>query len=384
MLLSIVIVNYNVKYLLEQCLRSVREAAQGIEVETWVVDNASTDGSVDYLRPLFPEVHFIENADNPGFAKANNQAIRLSRGRYVLLLNPDTIVTGEALRGACHFMDSHTNAGAIGVKMINGHGAFLPESKRSFPTPWVAFCKLSGLSRLFPRSPRLAAYGLRYLSDDAVHEVQVLSGAFMFLRHEALRRIGLLDEAFFMYGEDIDLSYRMIPAGYANYYLPFSILHYKGESTHYADRRYLNAFYNAMLIFYRKHYPNAGGLAWALIRLAVCLRKALAGLFGWKRTHPSRRRGGRRPELMYVCSKAHAADVRRRVLARFPEAVSIAWEAADEIGAIPPQDGYTDIIFCHPDLSFDRMIHLMDRCPDKRMTYHTFYPDTDRWISPTR
>ena len=215
MLLSIVIVNYNVKYLLEQCLRSVREAAQGIEVETWVVDNASTDGSVDYLRPLFPEVHFIENADNPGFAKANNQAIRLSRGRYVLLLNPDTIVTSEALRGACHFMDSHTNAGAIGVKMINGHGAFLPESKRSFPTPWVAFCKLSGLSRLFPRSPRLAAYSLRYLSDDAVHEVQVLSGAFMFLRHEALRRIGLLDEAFFMYGEDIDLSYRMIPAGYA-------------------------------------------------------------------------------------------------------------------------------------------------------------------------
>ena len=144
MLLSIVIVNYNVKYLLEQCLRSVREAAQGIEVETWVVDNASTDGSVDYLRPLFPEVHFIENADNPGFAKANNQAIRFSRGRYVLLLNPDTIVTSEALRGACHFMDSHTNAGAIGVKMINGHGAFLPESKRSFPTPWVAFCKLSG------------------------------------------------------------------------------------------------------------------------------------------------------------------------------------------------------------------------------------------------
>ena len=385
MLLSIVIVNYNVKYLLEQCLRSVREAAQGIEVETWVVDNASTDGSVDYLRPLFPEVHFIENADNPGFAKANNQAIRLSRGRYVLLLNPDTIVTSEALRGACHFMDSHTNAGAIGVKMINGHGAFLPESKRSFPTPWVAFCKLSGLSRLFPRSPRLAAYSLRYLSDDAVHEVQVLSGAFMFLRHEALRRIGLLDEAFFMYGEDIDLSYRMIPAGYANYYLPFSILHYKGESTHYADRRYLNAFYNAMLIFYRKHYPNAGGPAWALIRLAVCLRKALAGLFGWKRTRPSLRRGGGcRAKLLYVCSKAHAADVRRRVLERFPEAASIAWEAADEIGAIPPQDGYTDIIFCYPDLSFDRMIHLMDRCPNKRMTYHTFYPDADRWISPTR
>ncbi len=381
MQLSIIIVNYNVKYLLEQCLRSVRAATQAIEAEIMVVDNASADGSVDYLRPLFPEVHFIENRDNPGFAKANNQAIRLSRGRYVLLLNPDTIVTEESFRRACRFMDHQADVGAIGVKMINAHGAFLPESKRSFPTPWVAFCKLSGLSRLFPDSPRFAAYSLPYLSADDSYQVQVLSGAFMLLRQEALQRIGLLDESFFMYGEDIDLSYRMIPAGYRNYYLPLSILHYKGESTHYADRRYLDAFYNAMLIFYRKHYPDAGRLTLAFVSLSVRLRRAIAGIFGWKRSRPIRQDAGR--HLLFICSEAHTEDVRRRAQERFPQAKSISWKNANGIDQIPV-GVYTDIILCHPDLSFDHMIHLMDTCPNKRMTYHTFYTDTHKWISPTR
>lgn len=163
--LSVVIVNYNVKYLLEQCLRSVQAATNGFDAEIWVVDNASTDGSIEYLRPRFPDVRFIENTDNPGFARANNQALRICRGEYVLLLNPDTIV-GDSLRTLCYFMDGCSDAGAIGVKMIDGRGAFLPESKRSFPSPWVAFCKLFGLSKLFPRSRRYAAYSLPYLSPD--------------------------------------------------------------------------------------------------------------------------------------------------------------------------------------------------------------------------
>ena len=379
-MLSIIIVNYNVKYLLEQCLRSVRAAAKDMEVEVIVVDNGSADGSVDYLRPLFPEVQFIENTGNPGFAAANNQALRLCRGRYALLLNPDTIVAEDTLRSACRFMDRHPEAGAVGVKMIDAHGAFLPESKRSFPTPWVSFCKLFGLSRLFPYSRRFAAYSLPYLSADGIHQVDVLSGAFMLLRCEALQRIGLLDESFFMYGEDIDLSYRMISAGYKNFYLPLCILHYKGESTRYADPRYLDAFYDAMLIFYRKHYPRAGRLTIGLVSLAVRLRKSFSGLFGWKR---SRRRRARKADLLLLCNEPPAADVRDRVLRHFSEAKAFAWRNASQISDIPAGT-YTDVILCHPDFSFGHMINLMDRCPNKSMTYHIFYPSTDRWISPTR
>ena len=217
--LSIVIVNYNVKYFLQQCLYSVRAATQGLETDIYVVDNHSTDQSVEYLRPLFPEVTFIENTENVGFAKANNQALRICKGEYVLILNPDTVIGEESLRSLYFFMEDHPEAGALGLKMINGNGIFLAESKRSFPTPWVSFCKLFGLSKLFPNSPKYASYALPYLSPDEQHEVDVLCGAFMLMRHEALDKIGLLDEDFFMYGEDIDLSYRFIQGGYKNFYM---------------------------------------------------------------------------------------------------------------------------------------------------------------------
>ena len=245
--LSVIIVNYNVKYFLEQCLYSVRAAVTGMDAEVFVVDNNSTDGSVEYLRPKFPEVVFIENKDNPGFAKANNQAIRQCTGEYVLLLNPDTVVGEESLRSLCFQMDEDPEIGAIGVKMLNGHGVFLPESKRAFPSPWVSFCKIFGLSKLFPNSPAFARYSLPYLDKEQTHKVEVLAGAFMLLRHEALDKVGLLDESFFMYGEDIDLSYRIVLGGYKNLYVPERILHYKGESTKHGDLRYIRAFYLSLI-----------------------------------------------------------------------------------------------------------------------------------------
>ncbi|MDR0843766.1 MAG: glycosyltransferase family 2 protein, partial [Tannerella sp.] len=281
--LSVVIVNYNVKYFLEQCLYSVREAVKGLDAEVFVVDNLSTDGSIAYLRPIFPEVVFIGNKENVGFARANNQAISQSQGEYVLLLNPDTVIGEDGLRTLCCFMDEHPDAGAIGVKMLNGHGAFLPESKRSFPSPWVSFCKLFGLSRFFPDSKRFAAYSLPYFSPNGQHRVEVLAGAFMLLRHNALDEIGLLDETFFMYGEDIDLSYRMILGGYKNYYIPERILHYKGESTKHGDKKYIKSFYGAMLIFYKKYYPQSGKLISGLIRCSVFLRGGYAALFERKK-----------------------------------------------------------------------------------------------------
>ncbi|MDO4703437.1 glycosyltransferase family 2 protein [Tannerella sp.] len=384
--LSVVIVNYNVKYLLEQCLRSVQAATNGFDAEIWVVDNASTDGSVEYLRPRFPDVRFIENTDNPGFARANNQALRACRGEYVLLLNPDTIV-GDSLRTLCYFMDGCSDAGAIGVKMIDGRGAFLPESKRSFPSPWVAFCKLFGLSKLFPRSRRYAAYSLPYLNPDKQHEVEVLSGAFMLLRHEALDRVGLFDESFFMYGEDIDLSYRIVLGGYKNYYIPERILHYKGESTAYADKKYLNAFYDAMLIFYRKHYPRSGRWMSGLIRASVGLRKGVARLFGWKK--PKTPKPKRRSVLIF-CRAEALKTARDRVAERLPEAVVFRqWDlderrAMDALSRRVRMNEYTDMVFGYPDMTFDQMLLFMDRNTDKSCVYHIYYPDSGLLISPGR
>ena len=276
--LSIVIVNYNVCGFLEQCLLSLADAVKEIPHEIFVVDNASTDGSDTYIPRRFPQVKYIYNAENVGFARANNQAVALSSGRYVLLLNPDTVVGESVLSEACRFLDDHPDAGALGVKMLDGDGRFLPESKRGFPSPWVSFCKIFGLAKIFPRSPRFGRYHLRYLDENEINRVDVLSGAFMLLRRSTLDRCGLLDEQFFMYGEDIDLSYRMTLTGRHNYYLPLRIIHYKGESTKTESLRYVCIFYQAMLIFLRKHYPHYKFFAQFSIRLAIYLRASAAAV----------------------------------------------------------------------------------------------------------
>mgnify|MGYP005755206795 FL=1 len=276
--LSIVIVNYNVCGFLEQCLLSLADAVKEIPHEIFVVDNASTDGSDTYIPRRFPQVKYIYNTENVGFARANNQAMALSSGRYVLLLNPDTVVGESVLSEACRFLDDHPDAGALGVKMLDGDGRFLPESKRGFPSPWVSFCKIFGLAKIFPRSPRFGRYHLRYLDENEINRVDVLSGAFMLLRRSTLDRCGLLDEQFFMYGEDIDLSYRMTLTGRHNYYLPLRIIHYKGESTKTESLRYVRIFYQAMLIFLRKHYPHYKFFAQFSIRLAIYLRASAAAV----------------------------------------------------------------------------------------------------------
>ncbi len=277
MKLSVVIVNYNVKHFLEQCLNSVAAAAKHCETEVFVVDNNSVDGSCNMLREKFPWVKLIENKKNYGFSYANNQAIRESAGEYVLLLNPDTVIEEDTLKSVCDFMDSHPDAGGLGVKMIDGKGRFLPESKRGLPTPKVAFYKIFGLSKLFPKSKKFGKYHLTYLDKDEIHKVDVLSGAFMLLRAETLKKVGLLDETFFMYGEDIDLSYRITLGGYNNYYFPkTTIIHYKGESTKKGSVNYVVVFYNAMKIFARKHFSEGAGLMIFFINLAIYLRAAMA------------------------------------------------------------------------------------------------------------
>ncbi|NJC26847.1 glycosyltransferase family 2 protein [Neolewinella antarctica] len=274
MQLSVVIVNYNVRYFLEQALLSVERAVRGMEAEVFVVDNNSVDNSVTMVRERFPWVEVIANEHNPGFAVANNQAIVRSSGKYVLILNPDTVVEEDTFRKCFAFMEANPVAGAVGVRMIDGTGQFLPESKRGLPTPWVAFTKAFGLARLFSKSPRFNGYHLGYLDEHETHEVGALAGAYMWMRSSALEKIGLLDEAFFMYGEDIDWSYRMTLGGYKNYYFPeTTIIHYKGESTKRGSLNYVRVFYQAMIIFARKHFTGRqGNLFVLLMQVAIYVR----------------------------------------------------------------------------------------------------------------
>lgn len=278
MKLSVIIVNYNVKFYLEQCLLSVFKATKNIATEVFVVDNHSRDGSVDYLTDRFPSVNIISSNHNLGFARANNIAIRQCSGDYVLLLNPDTIVGENALDEVVAFMDAHPKAGGVGVCMLKVDGTPAMESRRGFPTPLTAFYKMSGLCARFPKSRRFGHYYMGYLPWNSAEKIEVISGAFCMVRHEALDKIGLLDEDFFMYGEDIDLSYRLLKGGYENWYVPARILHYKGESTHKSSFAYVHVFYDAMFIFFRKHYGHLSLLFSVPVKGAI-LVKATAALF---------------------------------------------------------------------------------------------------------
>ncbi|MFN4084129.1 MAG: glycosyltransferase [Bacteroidia bacterium] len=278
MILSVIIVNYNVKYFLEQALYSVRKASKNLAVEVFVVDNHSVDGSCDMVRDLFPEVNLIENKINAGFAKANNQAIKQAKGKYILLLNPDTVVEEDCFSKLIDFMEQTPDSGAVGVKMIDGSGRFLPESKRGLPTPEVAFYKIFGLAALFPKSKRFGKYHLGYLDNNKIHVVDVLAGAFMFIRKDLLLQVGMLDESYFMYGEDIDLSYCINKAGYKNYYFPHTtIIHYKGESTKRTSVNYVFTFYRAMILFAKKHYSQKHAALFSfLIHIAIYIRALIA------------------------------------------------------------------------------------------------------------
>lgn len=267
MKLSVVIVNYNVRQYLTACIDSVALALKDVESEVFVVDNNSTDDSAEVIARDYPWVHLINNIENIGFSKANNIAIRQSMGEYVLLLNPDTVVAEDTIRNVLTFMDEHPEAGAAGVKMHNADGTLASESRRAIPTPWVAARKMLGFTR---------RYYMSHLSWDEPGQIQVVSGAFFMVRRKALDQIGLLDEDFFMYGEDIDLSYRLLKGGWQNWYLPYSIIHYKGQSTKKSDFRYVHVFYQAMLIFFRKHYSHLSFFFTLPVKCAIYFRASLA------------------------------------------------------------------------------------------------------------
>ena len=284
--ISVVIVNYNVKHFLEQVIGSVQKASQNLAVEILVVDNNSVDGSNEMMDAKFPDIQLIKNKKNVGFSKANNQAIKVAKGKYILLLNPDTIIEEDTLDKTFAFMESKPDAGACGVKMIDGAGNYHRESKRALPTPQVSFYKMIGLSKLFPKSSKFGKYYMTHLSDDQINEIEVLAGCFMFIAKKALDKVGLLDEDFFMYGEDIDLSYRIIKGGFKNYYYPHTrIIHYKGESTKKKNFNYVKIFYTAMIIFFDKHFTSKKDKIFAnIIKFAIYARASVALISTWLNT----------------------------------------------------------------------------------------------------
>jgi GT2 family glycosyltransferase len=276
MQLSVIIVNYNSKHLLENCLFSVQKAIQQIRSEIIVVDNNSVDGSKESLPPKFPVVKFIFNENNVGFAKACNQGSKVSFGKYVLFLNPDTILSETSLNDCISFFETHPDAGAIGIRMIDGKGNFLKESKRALPSATTSFYKLFGLSSIFPKSKTFAKYYQGHLSEKENNPVEVLSGAFMMIRKEVFEKVNGFDEDFFMYGEDIDLSARINRSGYKNYYLgKISVTHLKGGSTTY-NYKYVKDFYGAMKLFVKKHYSDRSSLYISFLMAGISFRKMLA------------------------------------------------------------------------------------------------------------
>ncbi|WP_298224721.1 glycosyltransferase family 2 protein [Flavobacterium sp.] len=254
MQISVIILNYNVRYFLEQCVLSVQKALQNIEGEIIVVDNNSPDDSCAMMKQRFPNVRLIENKENTGFPKGNNIGVAEAQGEYLCILNPDTVVAEDTFEKLLAFAKTKTDLGIVGCKLIDGTGRFLPESKRGIPTPSVAFAKVAGLYKLFPNSQKFGKYYAQHLTENQTGKVDVLVGAFMLMRRELYQQLNGFDEAFFMYGEDIDLSYRSLQSGKSNYYFAeTTVIHYKGEST-VKDQKYLRSFQSAMELFYKKHF----------------------------------------------------------------------------------------------------------------------------------
>ncbi len=282
--ISIIIVNYNVKDFLLQCLRSVERAMRNICGEIIVIDNHSTDGSIPYLQPLFPSVQFVSVNENLGFARGNNLGIEQARGDYLLFLNPDTLLEERTLEVMLEYMRRNPRVGMSGCRILNPDGTLQLACRRSFPSPWASFCKSFGLQRLFPKSHLFAQYNQTFRRDDETHFVDAISGSFMFVRREALAQIGGFDPQFFMFGEDLDLCFRVSKAGWKITYTPdTSLIHFKGESTKRSSIDRVKVFYEAMEVYARKHHGRSS-LLLLMVRLGILLRSVFAYANRYRRT----------------------------------------------------------------------------------------------------
>ena len=384
MKLSIIIVSYNVKHYLHQCIDSLLKAVRNIDAEICVIDNHSKDGTVESLKHYGENIKVIASNHNNGFAKANNMAIRQTTGEYVLLINPDTVVGEDSIKQCIAFMDSHAKTGGLGVQMLKSDGGKALESRRGLPTPMTSFYKMCGLCAMFPKSRRFGRYYMCDMSWSEPGRIEVVSGAFFFARRSALDKVGLLDEDFFMYGEDIDLSHQIELAGYKNIYLPERLLHYKGESTR-RDLAFVRRFYGAMLLFYEKYYPEQRALG-RFIRCGVYLLgglSAVAKALGFPRKKKRKHR-----RLLIIC-RPENYDAAKAESLRSLRGLSLVkvWNldenrTMEAIGRNIQMRQFTDIAFVWPDVRYEQMFLYMDKMPNKTITYHIYNVKSARLVSP--
>lgn len=355
--LSVIIVNYNVKYFLEHCLLSVVKACAAIDAEIIVVDNNSTDGSEAYLSSKFPVVNFIWSKENPGFGKANNHALSQAKGDYILFLNPDTIVPEDCFTKCISFFKSQEDCGALGVLMTDGSGNFLPESKRSLPTPLSGFYKMTGLAKLFPQSKTFASYYDGHLPEKENNKTEVLAGAFMMLSRKAVGATKGFDDDFFMYGEDIDLSYRIMKAGLHNYYLgEVTVIHFKGESTQKQSDDYAKHFYGAMKLFVDKHY--GGTLKKVAMHFAISSGKLAAKIKQRLSSGKVKKANLNKGKIIAIGSKIQI-EFAQRLLHTAIESIS-----SEEIKAGSLIKANT-ILLCEGELSNKQIIDFIQQHPNR-------------------
>lgn len=378
--LTVVIVNYNVKYYVEQCLMSLQRALADVDAEVYVVDNHSQDGSVEYLSERFPSVNIIRSQHNLGFARANNLAIRQSESEYVLLINPDTFVGEQVVTQAIRFMDDHEKAGGLAAWMLKTDGSSANESRRGLPTPLVSFYKIFGFCSRFPKSKVFGKYYMGYLPWDKPAQIEVVSGAFFFARRKVLDEVGLLDEDFFMYGEDIDLSYRILKGGYENWYLPIKILHYKGESTQKSSFRYVHVFYDAMLIFFRKHYSHLSLLISIPVKTAVYL-KAFWELIkmqvrGMKRSLGFIQNRGCVPSYLFIGQQEALDECRGIARSNGLDAEFVVGDEASlpegHLKIDLPEKEELFVVYDTDSYAFETILDLFSRRPDGRVLMGTY------------
>jgi len=392
MKLAVIIVSYNVRNYLRQCLDSLRRATEGIETEICVIDNHSKDDTVRMVEKEFKDVRLIASNRNRGFAGANNIAIRQTDSEYVLLLNPDTVVGEDTIRDCLRFMDDNDRAGGLGVCMLKCDGSKAMESRRGLPTPMTAFYKMCGLCSRYPRNVRFGKYYMGDMPWNVPGKIDVVSGAFFLIRRKALDEAGLLDEDFFMYGEDIDLSYRLLKCGYENWYFPSKILHYKGESTKKSSFRYVHVFYEAMLIFFRKHYGHLSFWLNIPIKMAIYLKAFLALMkISYQQMRKmlgfSQRRHSKPPYYIFtgtadVLEKCRKIARRNGLAARYVAEGATSLEGLlGDIIEVPGRKGLVYVVFDTSSYKYEDMLSIFSGNTSPDVLIGTYSPEADMIIT---
>ncbi|WP_289662480.1 glycosyltransferase family 2 protein [Flavobacterium panacagri] len=364
MQLSIIILNYNVRYFLEQCVLSVQEAITTIEAEIIVVDNNSSDESVSMMKERFPDVKLIQNEENFGFPKGNNIGFRQAKGKYICILNPDTVVAEDTFLKILAFAERQNNLGIIGCKLIDGTGDFLPESKRGIPTPWVAFTKIFSLYKIFPKTKLFNQYYAQHLNQNETGKVEILVGAFMFLESKLYEDLNGFDEDCFMYADDIDLSYRALLLEKANFYFhETTVLHYKGEST-IKDEQYMKRFQESMNFFYQKHFKKSWFFS-LFIKIGTFLFSFAKMFQGKPKENPL-------PESYFLCSENE--NFAKKLASILENKVGFLEFKEEKMvnSCLILKGKKAEIILDNHYISFKKCIEIIETLKDKKVTFKIF------------